>query len=222
MRTPKSCAVLVVAVASTVATPTSAVDWRAPRVVAVSCSACHGVDGNTDSPIAPRLAAQSAGYLTAQMNAYRLARAPSPVDAIPFLSRAEKPGARTNGEARRLMIGPAQSIDEADLKAAVDWYAQQKPAPGTPAGNAGLVARGAKIYAEGFPDDGVSACAGCHGPKGDGRGDTFPRLAGQHADYLFRQLKFFADGQRTATVSATTHTLVTTDMEAVAEYLQQL
>jgi cytochrome c553 len=219
MRTLKSCAMLVVA-ASTVAAHASAVDWRAPRVVTVSCSGCHGIDGNTDSATAPRLAAQSAGYLTAQMNAYRLAG--SAVNALPFLRSTEKPGARANAEANRSMIGPAKSIDDADLKAAVDWYAQQKPAPGTPAGNAAQVARGAKIYAEGLPDDGVSACAGCHGPKAEGRGDTFPRVAGQHADYLVRQLKLLAEGQRTTTVGVTVHGLVTADIEAVARYLQQL
>jgi|SRR5450755_3482641 cytochrome c553 len=221
MKTMKFWAVLVVG-ACAIATPASALDWRAPRVVTVSCSACHGIDGNTNSAIAPRLAAQSAGYLTAQMNAYRLADAPW-ADAIPFLRPAEKPGARTNEEARRSMIGPAQSIDAADLEAAVAWYAQQKPAPGTPSADSLLVARGAKIYAEGLPDDGVSACAGCHGPKAAGRGDQFPRLAGQHADYLVRQLNLFANGKRTAaTMGVTAHALLEADRDAVAEYLQQL
>jgi cytochrome c553 len=214
--------VVLAAVAWSIGTPALAGDWRAPRVVVVNCSGCHGVDGNTDSATAPRLAAQSAGYLTAQMNAYRLAASP-PTDVIPFLRPVEKAGARSNEEARRSMIGPAQSIDTADIKAAADWYAQQAPAPGTPAGNAVLAARGAKIYAEGLPDDGVSACAGCHGPKAAGRGDQFPRLAGQHADYLIRQLILFTEGKRTAaTIGVTAHALVRVDMKAVAEYLQQL
>ncbi len=220
MKKLRPYAVLVV-VASSVATPALGVDWRAPRVVTASCSACHGVDGNTDSAIAPRLAAQSAGYLMAQMAAYRLAASPS-TDVIPFLRPAEKPGARTSEEARRYMIGPARAIDDAELKVAADWYAQQKAAPGT-AGDPLLVARGAKIYVEGLPDDGLSACAGCHGPKAEGRGDQFPRLAGQHANYLITQLRLFSEGKRTAATSGVTaHVLVVADMKAVAEYLQQL
>jgi cytochrome c553 len=221
MRKLKSWPILIVGLFA-VGPPAFAADWRAPRVVTVSCSGCHGIDGNTGSATAPRLAAQSAGYLTTQMNAYRLAASP-PADAIPFLRPQEKPGARTNDEARRSMLGPAQSIDEADLKAAVEWYAQQKAGPGTPAADSQVVARGAKIYAEGLPDDGVSACAGCHGPKAEGRGDQFPRLAGQHADYLLRQLKLFAEDKRTAaTMGVTAHALPKADMKAIADYLQQL
>jgi cytochrome c553 len=205
-----------------IASPASALDWGAPRVVTASCSGCHGIDGNSGSATAPRLAAQSAGYMTAQMNAYRLAAAP-PADAVPLLRPQEKPGARTNAEARRSMIGPAQSIDTADLKVAVDWYARQTAAPATPASDSQQVARGAKIYSEGLADEGVTACAGCHGPRAEGRGGEFPRLAGQHADYLLRQLRLFADDERAAaTMGVTAHALSKADMKAVAEYLQQL
>ena len=221
MRKSQSWLVLLLG-AGVIGSPAWAVDWRAPRVVTLSCSGCHGIDGNTDSSIAPRLAAQSVGYLTTQMNAYRLAASPL-ADAIPFLRREEKPGARTDDEARRSMIGPAQSIDAEELKAAVDWYAQQKAAPGRSVGDSQVLARGAKIYAEGLPDDGVSACAGCHGPKAEGRGNQFPRLAGQHSEYLLRQLKLFAEDKRSAaTMGVTAHALPRADMKAVAEYLQQL
>ena len=40
----------------------------APAVTAVQvCSICHGIDGNSVSPNFPRLAAQPAGYLVAQL-----------------------------------------------------------------------------------------------------------------------------------------------------------
>lgn len=44
---------------------------------------------------------------------------------------------------------------------------------------------------------GGDACAGCHGPSGEGSPDgSFPRLAGLDADYLFRQLRDYASGRR--------------------------
>lgn len=44
---------------------------------------------------------------------------------------------------------------------------------------------------------GGDACAGCHGPSGEGSPDgRFPRLAGLDADYLFRQLRDYSSGRR--------------------------
>lgn len=43
----------------------------------------------------------------------------------------------------------------------------------------------------------VLACAPCHGPVGQGIGnDTFPRLSGKPAGYLYNQLIAFRDGRR--------------------------
>jgi cytochrome c553 len=44
---------------------------------------------------------------------------------------------------------------------------------------------------------GSTVCAGCHGPEGNSVMPANPKLAGQHADYLFKQLKNFkaADGK---------------------------
>ena len=39
-------------------------------------------------------------------------------------------------------------------------------------------------------------CAGCHGPSGKALIPTYPNLAGQHADYIVKQLKAFKDGSR--------------------------
>jgi cytochrome c553 len=48
------------------------------------------------------------------------------------------------------------------------------------------VARGKQIYEEGVASQGIPACATWHGPQARGN-DIFPRLAGQHADYLVKQ-----------------------------------
>ena len=43
---------------------------------------------------------------------------------------------------------------------------------------------------------GLPACAGCHGPAGAGIPAQFPRIAGQHAEYIEAQLKAFRDKVR--------------------------
>lgn len=65
---------------------------------------------------------------------------------------------------------------------------QAAPAP------AGDAAAGGRIASAGTPN-GASACAGCHGPRGEGMG-AFPHLAGTGATYLREQLEAFAGGQR--------------------------
>jgi cytochrome c553 len=39
-------------------------------------------------------------------------------------------------------------------------------------------------------------CAACHGPDGNSVNPAWPKLAGQHADYLVKQLEFFEAGER--------------------------
>jgi cytochrome c553 len=54
---------------------------------------------------------------------------------------------------------------------------------------------GAALAQQGGP--GVTACASCHGARGEGQSATgFPRLAGQPQAYLLTQLQAFADGTR--------------------------
>ncbi|GAB2503044.1 c-type cytochrome [Arenimonas alkanexedens] len=46
-------------------------------------------------------------------------------------------------------------------------------------------------------------CASCHGPTGnESLDDTYPRLAGQHADYLVRALQEYRSGQRKNAIMA--------------------
>ena len=70
----------------------------------------------------------------------------------------------------------------------------------------------------------MPACSTCHGPKGEGKA-TFPRLAGQHADYLVKQLVVF---QRTderpegSIMKTVAHELTGQNIHDVAGYLQAL
>ena len=57
-----------------------------------------------------------------------------------------------------------------------------------PAAQAPDLAKGGAIAAQ--------VCAACHAPDGNATGNTFPKLAGQHAAYLVKQLAAFKSGER--------------------------
>ncbi len=63
----------------------------------------------------------------------------------------------------------------------------------------------APAHAEGDVQAGkqhAAACAGCHGDTGNSIVATFPKLAGQHASYLSKQLHAFKSGARNAPMMA--------------------
>jgi cytochrome c553 len=81
------------------------------------------------------------------------------------------------------------------------------------------IKRGAVIAAQGTPA-GAPACAQCHAFNGasDGSG-AFPRIAGQSAYYLAKQLRDFASGVRTnAIMSPIVKALSPNDVADVAAY----
>lgn len=201
-----------------------------PPVVVRVCSACHGLAGEAPWAQIPRLAAQNAAYLQQQMQAYRLARRPPVAEIPPEVTwpawLADLPprndGARDDPDALRFMVGIAQDVDPAASAAAVAWYAVQPPAPGQP-GDPALVAQGRSIYTAGLAAKGVPPCEACHGDQAQGLG-PFPRLAGQHAPYLQRQVLAFQDGRRAHGSAMTTVAkgLDPAEALAVATYIQSL
>ncbi len=62
----------------------------------------------------------------------------------------------------------------------------------------GNASAGGAIFKEGKSDKGVPACSTCHGDNGEGKDDMgAPRLAGQGAPYIAKQLRDFAADKRT-------------------------
>lgn len=47
-----------------------------------------------------------------------------------------------------------------------------------------------------------AACAACHGADGNSPSAAFPRLAGQHPDYLYKALSDYKSGERKNTIMA--------------------
>jgi cytochrome c553 len=61
-------------------------------------------------------------------------------------------------------------------------------------------------------------CGYCHEIDGNPRMDEFPRLAGQSAQYLAKQLRDFRAGKRESTMQAVAELLSDDDITAVARY----
>lgn len=156
--------------------------------------------GHSESPVFPRLNAQTPEYLVAQLKGFR-------------------EHARGETDARSYMWAITSQLDDATIQSLADYFSQQEPIPGA-AGDAALSANGQEIFEHGVPDKGVPACASCHGAQAQGAA-TFPRLAGQHQEYLLRQIEVFKNGTRgnAPVMTAVAHTLSPEQAKAVAAYL---
>ena len=164
------------------------------------CSTCHGPRGISTSPEFPILAAQRKGYLEVQIDAFRKK------------TRAEK-------DAHDFMWGIAGNLDEAIIGGIAAYYADQPPARGH-SDDPTLVTKGQELYDKGLPDRGVPVCMACHGADAAGTAD-FPRLAGQHAKYVVKQLNYIQSLVRTAPVMhGIVKDLTPNEIQAVAAYVQ--
>ena len=69
----------------------------------------------------------------------------------------------------------------------------------------------------------AAMCTACHGADGNSLVDTFPKLAGQHADYLVKQLKDFKSGARLDPImQGMAAALTDEDMANIAAYYQSM
>ena len=67
------------------------------------------------------------------------------------------------------------------------------------------------------------SCFLCHGANGESTSEAFPRLAGQHAGYIARQLEAFKSGRRKSTAMADMVARLTPDeMLALGKYYEQM
>ena len=167
-----------------------------------TCGTCHGIDGRSVSPTFPNLAAQTAPYIELQLHAF-------------------KDQSRADPDAQAYMWGMASQLSDPMISALAGYFAAQPAAPGKP-GNAALIAQGKHLFDEGVPARQIPPCATCHGAHAQGMA-TFPRLAGQHAAYLLRQLLVIQSVLRTAPVMhGVVKDLTKDQMQAVVAYLESL
>jgi cytochrome c553 len=173
---------------------------KGAAISASVCAACHTNDGSRGVAANPIIQGQHPEYLVKQLTEF-------------------KAGKRDNA----VMKAMAAPLSEADMRNVAAFYASKQPKPGF-GKNKDLVAHGEKIYRGGVADRGVPACSGCHGPAGAGIPAQYPRLAGQHADYVDAQLTAFRGGARhnNAVMSAVAARLNDRDIKAVADYIAGL
>jgi cytochrome c553 len=141
-------------------------DAKAGEKKATTCIGCHGIPGYQASfpeiYKVPMISGQSAKYITSALTAYRKGERKHPT--------------------MRAVAGSLTDQDMADLAA---FYA----------GNGGETAAPQTVAAA--PDDVAKllekgACASCHGPNFSKPIDpSYPKLAGQHNDYLYAALKAY-------------------------------
>jgi cytochrome c553 len=164
------------------------------------CSSCHGPRGISISPEFPTLAGQPEAYLTAQMKAFR-------------------DRARADKEAHQFMWGIAAQLDDPTIEGIARYYSAQTPPPARSV-NPTLASEGEELFHRGAPDRGIPACATCHGQDAEGDGIQ-PRLAGQHAKYVAKQLRYMQTREREPSVMrGIIDALTTEEREAVAAYVQ--
>lgn len=164
------------------------------------CGACHTADGSRGVPANPIIAGQHPEYLVKQLAEFKAGKRDNPI-----------------------MKGFASTLSEDDMRNVAAFYAGAQAKPGF-AKSKDLVKLGEKIYRGGIAERGIAACAGCHSPTGAGVPSQYPRLAGQHADYVEAQLTAFRDGLRrnSPQMSGVAANMSAREIKAVSDYIAGL
>ena len=145
---------------------------QAGAAKATMCFACHGPNGNSVSPVFPRLAGQNAVYIVEQLHLFRA-------------------GIRQNP----MMAAMAAGLSDQDIENLAVFFAAQTPTGLT--ADPTLWKAGQALYLSGDRQHGIPACVACHGPTGQGNPAAgYPALRAQQSAYVVTQLQNYANGTR--------------------------
>jgi cytochrome c553 len=164
-----------------------------------NCAICHGPSGGgTLDGGVPRIAGQHYSVIVKQLVDYRHDR---------------RWDIRMEHFTDRHLLIDAQAI--ADVAGYIDHLSIEAP-PGV--GDGELVDHGAQVYSQ--------KCQSCHGRSADGDEKAMiPRIAGQHYEYLTRQIYDAVDGRRPNFSAAHVRLLARLerdDIVGLADYLSRL
>lgn len=141
---------------------------------ATACQTCHAPDGSgNNTAVFPRLAGINSKYLAKQLHDFQNGTRNDPV-----------------------MLPIAKALADAEVTDVAAYFAAQRPVAAPIISDAALAERGAHIALSGLWEKDIPACVSCHGPAGRGVGANFPALAGQHANYIAKQINAWRDGTR--------------------------
>lgn len=147
-------------------------DAAAGAAKAATCTACHGLNGNSVNPEWPVLAGQNAAYVADQTRRFR-------------------DGQRVNV----LMQPMVQNLTDQDIADLAAYFATQTPT-GHEADPSYWQA-GEALYRGGDATRDIPACLACHGPVGRGvPAAGYPALQTQHSVYTIKQLNDYANDTR--------------------------
>jgi cytochrome c553 len=133
---------------------------------AVTCFACHGEHGRSETENTPSLGAQQAPYALIQLFMFReKLRTFEPMNEM------------------------AKALTDDDLQKFSDFIAKlPKPAPPADAGEPARTARAQALVQQ-------HRCNSCHNPDFSGK-ENVPRIADQREDYLAKTLSEYKDNSR--------------------------
>ncbi len=216
----------IFAIASVIVQSASAAgDATAGAAKAAMCGACHGADGNSMVPNFPKLAGQNEKYLLKQIH------------DIQAWDKETNPAKKaTTGRPVVEMTGLLSALADQDLADIAAYFASQNTQlsgsqPLEVQINSGIkvdaMTLGAKVYRAGNLANGIPSCTGCHAPDGKGNAAAgYPRVSGQHADYIEKQLTSFRAGNRTNDAEMTMRTIAEklsdAEIKAVANFIAGL
>ncbi|MEO7073026.1 MAG: c-type cytochrome [Rhodanobacter sp.] len=174
-----------------------------PAIATQLCESCHGPNGNSINPTVPSIAGQVEPYLYKQLHAFQ---------------SQTRVG---------VMSGVAMGLSDADARALAAYFSRQhahwNPQPSRVPRQS---RQGRIIYVDGIADKHVPACASCHALDGSGLPPEFPRLAGQHANYIATQLRAFRSSSRMSNPNAMMRVvsapLTDAQINAVSQYITDL
>lgn len=169
--------------------------------VKAKCASCHAEDGNSTNPLWPKLAGQHASYIEKQLHDFQQKKRNNP-----------------------MMSPMAALLNDQGIKDVAAYLATQKTSAGAAAKD--KIAAGKLIYKGGNLSAGIVACSSCHSPTGMGNpASKYPKVSGQHAQYIVKQLQDFKAGTRNngaGIMTSIAKRMSTAEMEAVAEYMSGL
>lgn len=193
-------AILITMLLLAVSSIASAVNPEAGKQISVLCIGCHGENGNSEATHYPRLAGQHENYLAKQLKDF-------------------KSGTRKEEH----MTSMVEAISQNDIVNLSAWFSRQKIKSRS---GKKINLKGKKIYQQGISDKNVSPCADCHGEKGMGNNDIgFPLLAGQHAEYIEKQLQHFRHAKRrndNRVMQSIVGALSDEEIRALATYIESM
>ncbi len=169
----------------------------------VACKNCHGPSGRGQPQAGvPQLSGLSAVYQFKQLQDFAT-------------------GVRTNSS---IMARIAKALSEQQMWDVAAYYAEQRASVSQSEASTPLLELGERIAERGLSKRGVPACtSSCHTYQGRGIPPVFPRIGGQHASYLRKQLHDWAIGARAndpyGMMRSFADKLTDKEIRAVATYL---